>query len=69
MGFGRISKQEEQTSEHAVDLDDVGRGQGRTGQSGSGHFHAPHELSEWCPPRGWADLVHPSPQTWPRVSS
>ena len=38
VGFGRTSKQEEQTSEHAVASDDVGRGQGLTGQSGSGHL-------------------------------
>jgi hypothetical protein len=45
MGFGRISKQEEQTSEHAAASNDVGRGQGRTDQSGSGHFHVLHLLS------------------------
>jgi hypothetical protein len=45
IGAGRISKREEQTSEHGAASDDVGRGQGRTGQSGSGHFHVLHGLS------------------------
>jgi len=46
MDFGRISKQGEQTSEHAAASDDAGRGQDRTGQSGSGHFHVVHVLSK-----------------------
>jgi hypothetical protein len=46
MGFRRISKQGEQTSGHAAASDDVGRGRVRTGQSGSGHFHVLHVLSE-----------------------
>jgi hypothetical protein len=46
MGFGRISKQGEQTSEHAAASDDVGLGQGRTGRSGGDHFHVLHVLSE-----------------------
>jgi hypothetical protein len=46
MSFGRINKQGEQTSERAAASDDVGRGQGRTGQSGSAHFHVLQVLSE-----------------------
>jgi hypothetical protein len=46
MGFGGTSQQEEHTSEHAAASDDVGRGQGRTGQSGSGHFHVLNALSK-----------------------
>ena len=46
MDFGGISKQEEQTSGHAVASSDVGRDRGRNGQSGGGHFHVLHALSE-----------------------
>jgi hypothetical protein len=45
-GIKAMSKQEEQTSEHAAASDDVGRGRGPTGRSGGGHFHVLHVLSE-----------------------
>ena len=46
MGFGRISKEGEQTSGHVAASDDVGRGQVRTGQSGSDHLRELHALSK-----------------------